>query len=404
MTDGVESSTKLKMPRAIWALGLGSLFMDTSSEIVHGLLPVFLVSVLGASITSVGVLEGLAEAATLILKVISGPVSDFFGRRKPLVILGYTIGALSKPLFALANSVSVVYGARLMDRIGKGIRGAPRDALVADLSPVELRGRAFGLRQSLDTVGAFLGPMLAIILMCLTHNDYQTVFWLATIPGLLCVTVLFFGIHEEGAIRAHVGNRSLHVGELKKFPPTFWFIVAGGALFQLARFSEAFLILRAKDFGLGLELAPLVLIIMNLAYSLSAYPVGHFSDRFRREWFLLVGLIVLCLSDLALGLGRDLLTIFGGVVLWGLYMGLTQGTLAVLVADTCPSSFRGTAYGVFNLFSAGALLAGNAIAGVLWDRVGPKSTFLVGATFSFLGFLMLLSTRSIWTKPLHLNE
>lgn len=377
------------MPSAIWALGLGSLLMDTSSEIVHGLLPMFLVSVLGASVASVGLLEGMAEATALILKVFSGPVSDWFGRRKPLVVLGYAIGASSKPIFALANTVSIVYGARLFDRVGKGIRGAPRDALVADLAPEELRGRAFGLRQSLDTVGAFLGPMLAIVLMHLTNNDYRLVFWFATIPGILCVVVLMFGVEEKGTGQVKSGNRRIHLQEVRKFSPFFWFVVLGGALFQLARFSEAFLILRAKDFGLGLALAPIVLIVMNIVYSVSAYPVGHLSDRFRREWFLLAGLLVLCLSDLLLALAGNLFTVFGGVVLWGFYMGLTQGTLATLVADTCPASLRGTAYGIFNLFSAGALLFGNAIAGVLWDQVGPKTTFMVGAIFSLISFLIL---------------
>lgn len=401
MRDQIED---YKLPRGIWALGFVSLFMDTSSEIVHGLLPIYLVSILGASVTTLGALEGTAEATVLILKVFSGPFSDWLGRRKPLVLLGYGMGAISKPLFALAGSVPVVFGARLFDRMGKGIRGAPRDALVADIAPPSLRGRAFGLRQSLDTVGAFLGPMLAIALMWLTEGDYRVVFWLATIPGILSVSLLVFGVKEEGAVRQKAANRRIHLKDLKAFSSSFWFVAGAGALFQLARFSEAFLILRAKDFGLGFEFAPFVLIIMNIVYALSAYPVGHFSDRWRREWFLLGGLLVLCLSDLVLGFGTSLTSTFIGVMLWGLHMGLTQGILAALVADTCPPERRGTAYGFFNLFSAGALLLASIVAGILWDKIGPQATFLAGAGFALLSLLAFLLTRTFWSNPVSLDQ
>ncbi len=370
--------------------------MDTASETVHGLLPVFLVTVLGASVTSIGVLEGIAEAAALVVKVFSGPFSDWLGRRKPIVVTGYAMGALSKPLFAVANSVALVYGARIFDRIGKGIRGAPRDALVADIAPPELRGRAFGLRQSLDTVGAFLGPMLAIALMWLTDNSYRTVFWVATIPGLLAVAVLFFGVHERETQNPTPNERRLEFRDIRKFHSAFWFVAGAGAIFQLARFSEAFLILRAKDFGLGLEFVPLVLIAMNIVYALSSYPIGHLSDRVRREWFLLAGLLVLCLSDLALGLGSGLFSTFLGIALWGLHMGLTQGTLSALVADNCLPELRGTAYGLFNLLSAIALLLASTIAGVLWDNVGAQATFIVGAGFSVLSLLVYFTATRLW--------
>lgn len=387
---------KTRLPRAILALGLVSLFMDTSSEIIHGLLPVFFVSVLGGSIAALGLLEGLAEGAVFVLKVFSGPFSDWLGKRKPLVLLGYGMGTLSKPLFAIANSIQVVFAARIFDRMGKGIRGAPRDALVADFAPSGIRGRAFGLRQSLDTVGAILGPLLAIGLMWLTTSDYRLVFWLATIPGILSVGVLFFGVHEKKPGFRSADNR-MEWKDLKDFSPSFWFVVSAGALFQLARFSEAFLILRASDFGLGFEFAPVVLIIMNIVYSLSAYPAGHFSDRVRREWFLLSGLFVLCLSDLFLGFAEGLSFTFLGVALWGLHMGLTQGTLAALVVDNCVPERRGTAFGIFNLFSALALLLASVIAGVLWDRVGPRATFLAGAAFSFLSLCAFSFSRSFWS-------
>lgn len=384
------------LPTDIWALGLVSLFMDTSSELVHGLLPVFLVTSLGASLTTLGILEGLAEATTLVLKVFSGTISDWLGKRKLLIVIGYAMGALSKPVFAVANSISVVFGARLFDRVGKGIRGAPRDALVADLVPSELRGRAFGLRQSLDTVGAFLGPILAIFLMHAFENNFRTVFWIATVPGLLAVCILLFAVHEKKGEVETIVKRAIRFKDVGQFRPAFWFVVVVGSVFQLARFSEAFLILRAKDFGLGLAFSPVVLIVMNLVYALSAYPVGFLSDKMNREWFLALGLFLLCLADAILALGGNLVFILIGISLWGLHLGLTQGTLAALVADTCPSTLRGTAYGIFNFFSAGALLLASIVAGSLWDHAGAKFTFLTGGAFAFLSLILLLMTRSYW--------
>ncbi len=387
--------TAKNLPRGVWALGLVSLFMDVSSEIIHSLLPVFLVSILGASITSIGILEGFSEAVVLICKVFSGPLSDLMGRRKPLVVLGYTIGALSKPFFAMAGSFSMVFGARVFDRIGKGIRGAPRDALIADITSPEIRGSAFGFRQSLDTIGAVCGPLLAILMMGLTSDDYRLVFWLATIPGALAVLILMVYVKESRAEKRHTTHISM--AAIKTFRSSFWAVAGVGALFQLARFSEAFLVLRAKDVGLSITLAPLVFIVMNVVYALSAYPIGAFSDRIPRKWFLVMGFIVLCLSDLALGLGKSLSACFMGVALWGLHLGLTQGTLAALVADTGSSEHRGTAYGIFNLFSAISLMLASVIAGVLWETSGPKFTFLVGSFIALVSTMLLITM--LLTRP-----
>lgn len=377
-----------KLPRTVWAFGFVSLLMDTSSEMVHGLLPVFLVSALGASYSMVGLIEGGGEAAALIFKVFSGPLSDRWRKRKPLVLLGYAMGAASKPLFAVAQSPFLIFGARLFDRAGKGIRGAPRDALVADSTPPEIRGEAFGLRQSLDTVGAFLGPLLAILLLSLTGGDYRLIFWIAAIPGLLAVAVLFFGVREPEPAPAD-GQKRVSWGAIREFPAGFWVVVVAGAVFQLARLSEAFLILRARDLGLSLALAPVVLVAMNVVYALSAYPVGWISDRIRREWLVLTGFVVLILADLTLALAGGLAHVFAGVLLWGLHLGLTQGVLAALVADSSPTYLRGTAYGIFNLLSAVALLLANAIAGALWDYAGPGTTFLASAAFALGGIAAL---------------
>jgi MFS family permease len=334
--------------------------------------------------------------------VISGPVSDWLQRRKPLVVAGYSIGALSKPVFALASTVPLVYAARLFDRVGKGIRGAPRDALVADLTPLALRGRAFGLRQSLDTVGAILGPLLAILLMHLSGSNYRLVFWCAALPGILAVGTLLFGVHEDGkspGLRAP--GRRIHWREVATFQSSFWWVAVGGAVFQFARFSEAFLILRAKDWGLALDLAPLCLVVMNLIYALSAYPAGHLSDRWGRERFLLAGLFTLCLADLALGLGNGLAVVFAGIGLWGLHLGLTQGILAALVADTCPAEKRGAAYGLFNLLSAVALFLASWLAGFLWDHAGAACTFLVGSGLALASFFVFLFAGRVGKEPGH---
>jgi MFS family permease len=356
-----------KLPGTVWALGLVSLFMDTSSEIVHGLLPVFLVSGLGASYAEVGLIEGAGEACALVLKVFSGPISDWWRKRKPLVILGYVMGALSKPLFAVAGSPAMVLGARLFDRTGKGIRGAPRDALVADSTPPELRGAAFGLRQSLDTVGAFLGPLLALCLMAITRNNYRLVFWLAVVPGLLSVLVLLVGVHEPETKTASAQKRiSWHA--LREFPPRFWLIVVAAGVFQLARFSEAFLILRAQSLGLVLALAPSVLVAMNIVYAVTAYPIGWLSDRVAREKLLGLGVVFLVTADLVLARSQSLPLAFLGIALWGLHMGCTQGIFAALVTDHSSEEARGTAFGLFNLFSAFGLLLASALAGELWDH------------------------------------
>lgn len=390
------------MPKTIWALGFVSLLMDTSSEIVHGLLPVFLITVLGASYSMVGLIEGVGEASALIIKVFSGPLSDWWGKRKPLVLLGYSMGAISKPLFAIAPTPMLILGARLFDRTGKGIRGAPRDALVADTAPPELRGEAFGLRQSLDTVGAFLGPLIAILLMSLTHGNFRLIFWIAVIPGVLAVVVLIYGVKEPEA-KPSFAQKRISWSAIREFRSVFWVVVVAGAIFQLARFSEAFLILRAQNLGLSLALAPAILVAMNIIYSVSAYPIGWLSDRIRREWLLLAGIVVLILSDLTLGFGSNLTHVFAGVILWGLHMGLTQGILAALVADTSPPSMRGTAYGLFNLFSAVALLLASGIAGVLWDKFGPKTTFITSAAFAVAGIIVLglafAFKKSLRNKP-----
>lgn len=391
-----ETSVKQdRLPAGIWALGFVSLLMDLSSELIHSLLPVFMVSGLGASALAVGLIEGAAEATALIVKIFSGAWSDYFGRRKPAAVFGYGLGALSKPLFALAPSVGIVLLARLIDRVGKGVRGAPRDALVADIAPPGLRGAAFGLRQSLDTIGAFLGPLLAMGLMLIWANDFRRVFWIAVIPGVLSVAMLVLGVREPEQAGGEARVNPFKKESLRRLPSAFWWVVVIGGVFTLARFSEAFLVLRAAQGGLPLALTPLVLVGMNLAYALSAYPLGKLSDRVSPERLLGFGLLLLIIADLMLAHSAYWGWVWAGLSFWGLHMGATQGLLAKMVADTAPGSLRGTAYGVFNLVSGIAMLVASGLAGLLWDRLGPASTFTAGALFSGLaGLALLIRTRS----------
>jgi MFS family permease len=378
------------IPRSIWMLGFVSLFMDVSSELIHGLLPVFMVTSLGASAFAVGIVEGIAEATALIVKVFSGALSDYLGKRKFLAVIGYGLGALSKPLFALALTVNWVFAARFMDRVGKGIRGAPRDALVADLAPPEIRGAAYGLRQSLDTVGAFLGPLLGVALMLFWAGDFRTVFWYAMIPAFIAVLLLIFGVEEP---RAGAAQRKpaapIQWKTLAELSGAYWFVVAAGGVFTLARFSEAFLILRAQQQGLPDSYAPLVLVVMNLVYALSAYPLGKLADRMSHLALLSGGLVTLIIADLILAEAQGLAAVALGVALWGLHLGMTQGLLATMVADTAPAHLRGTAFGFFNLASGIAMLVASVLAGLLWDQLGPGVTFYAGAIFSLAALLML---------------
>ena len=378
------------MPRAIWALGFVSLLMDISSELIHSLLPVFLVTGLGASMVTVGLLEGAAEATALIVKVFSGALSDWWGKRKPLALLGYGLAAVTKPLFALATSVEPVIAARLVDRVGKGIRGAPRDALVADIAPPDQRGAAFGLRQSLDTVGAVLGPLLAMGLMLLWHNDFRAVFWVAVIPAALCVLLLVFGVQEPerpaGARRTQPISRE----NLRQLSGTYWWVVGIGAIFTLARFSEAFLVLRVQQGGLAIAWVPMVLIVMNVIYALGAYPFGRLADAMDRRSLLALGVVVLIAADALLAWSGQGLVVWAGIALWGVHMAMTQGLLAAMVADTSPSELRGTAFGLFNLVSGIAMLIASGLAGLLWDRLGPSATFVAGMGLAALSLLALL--------------
>ena len=382
------------LPGGIWALGFGALFMDTSSELIYSLLPVFMVATLGASMVTVGIIEGVAEATAAVMKVFSGALSDYLGKRKFLTVLGYAIAAFTKLMFPLATSVSWVFVARFVDRVGKGIRGAPRDALVADITPPEIRGAAYGLRQALDSVGGLMGPLLAMVLMIWFANDIRTVMWVAVLPAFIAVALLLRYVDEpERTYADSSGEAALTIADAKRLPFRYWFVVLLGAFFTLGRFSEAFLILRARSVGLQLGYVPVVLIVMNIFYAGASYPAGAAADHLNRRTLLLLGLAPLIAADVELAFAASPLIVFVGAALWGLHMGVTQGLLLKLVADTAPEELLGTGFGIFNLVSGGALLLASVIAGFLWNSLGPPATFLAGAVFVAIAATALLASR-----------
>lgn len=388
--DNRPSKNGFRMPRSVWALGFVSLFMDISSETIHGLLPLFLTTTLGASVLIVGIIDGIAEATASIVKVFSGYVSDRLRRRKPLILLGYGLGAISKPFFPLADGAIQVLSARFADRIGKGIRGAPRDALIADVTPPEIRGRAYGLRQALDTTGAFVGPLLAIALMLAFANDIRAVFWVAAIPAAIAVLVVIFGVEDDvrgaGDVKA---APPIRFQDLRMLDRDFWHVVAIGVVFSLARFSEAFLILQANAMGLPLAFAPLVLVIMNVVYALGAYPAGVMADALGARGLLITGIVLLITADLVLAFATNVIYVFIGIILWGAHMALTQGLFAKLVAEHAPAAIRGSAFGIYHLTTGIALLVASVIAGLVWDAYGATAAFLTAAVFAGAAAVML---------------
>lgn len=400
MTTIAKPGALREIPPGIWALGFVSMLADISSEIIHSLLPVFMVSVLGASALTVGLIEGAAEATALIVKMFSGALSDYLGKRKLLAVLGYGMSALTKPLFAVASTTGIVLTARVLDRVGKGIRGAPRDALVADIAPAHLRGAAYGLRQSLDTVGAFIGPLLAVGLMLLWADDFRAVFWVAVIPGVLAVAVLLFGVREPERDPGTNRANPIRWSNLRRLGSAYWWVVVVGAIFTLARFSEAFLVLRAQQGGMPVAWVPLVMVAMNFVYAVSAYPFGTLSDRMSHGKLLGLGLVVLIAADLILAQSNHWGLMLVGVATWGLHMGMTQGLLATMVADSAPADLRGTAFGFFNLVSGVAMLAASIVAGALWDQFGAPLTFHAGAAFCLiaLGCLGIRAYRPAATR------
>jgi len=387
-----KNSTFSKIPKMVLTLGAVSLLMDTSSEMIHSLLPLFMTTALGMGALAVGITEGTAQAVALIVKVFSGMLSDYLGKRKALTVAGYTLAAVTKPLFALASGMTLIFSARIIDRIGKGIRGAPRDALIADVTPPEIRGAAFGLRQALDTVGAFAGPLLGALFMFLLIDNFRLVFWIASVPAVIAVILLITKVKEPEQKSVKLSGNPISSENLKKMSKSYWMIVAVGALFGLARFSEAFLVLRANNLGVPLAAVPLVMVFMNIVYASVAYPFGKVSDKIGRGGLLMLGVFILFFSNIALAKASGLLLLGAGIFLWGLHLGITEGLMSAVVADSAPGDMKGTAFGFFNLASGISVLIASVAAGFLWQRYGAPATFYFGAIFSAATFIAVILT------------
>lgn len=376
-----------KIPKTVWLLGFVSLFMDFSSELIHSLVPLFLVNVLGANMLEVGIIEGVAEATALIVKIFSGAISDVVGKRKILLVIGYGLATLTKPLFPLAQHVETVFLARFLDRIGKGIRGAPRDAFIADVTSKKFLGASYGLRQSMDSIGAVLGPLTAVLLLFL-WEDIRFALWFAFIPALICMYIIIFKIREpEQVVKKALPKKIFSFSVMRAFPASFWLIVAVSSLFMLARFGEAFLILKAQEAGFEIEFTPLVIAVMSIAYVLSAYPAGILSDRLKRKYMLYIALVLLILADLCFANADSYLPVLLGTLLWGFHMGFSQGILSAMVAETAPDDKRGSAFGFFNLFSGISMLIASIVAGSMWEYFGSAFTFYTSIGFAVLSFI-----------------
>lgn len=378
------------IPGSIWALGYVSLFTDMSSELIHSLLPYFMVTVLGASMTYVGLIEGVAESSALIVKIFSGPISDVLQRRKLVTVIGYGISTLSKLLFPLAHSISTVFFGRLFDRIGKGVRDAPRNALLGELAPAKIRGACFGLRESLDTVGAMIGPLLAILLMFLLSNNIYLVLWIAIIPAFISLGILIFGVKEPPKKRVKSKYIFMHELKIRSLNSAYWKLVVIGFLLALARFSQAFLLLKVQASGLVIMFIPIAMVITSIFYAISGYPAGKLSDYVGRKFVLLFGIGFLIVADLILGFSNSLWIVFLGISFWGLHLGFTESLLATIITDITRAELRGTAFGIFNFISGLGMLGASLVAGILWDHYGAKFSFLAGAIFAITALIMTL--------------
>ena len=390
-----------RLPRTVWALGLVSMFMDVSSEMIHSLLPVFMVTSLGVSVVLVGFLDGLAEATALVVKIFSGAISDYFGKRKWLAAIGYGMSAVTKPLFALATSFGAVFFARMADRVGKGVRGAPRDALIADVTPAELRGAAYGLRQGLDTIGAFVGPLLAFALMSASNDNFKLVFWIAVIPAVLAVSTMSIGVKEPK--RAEPIERRANPitrANLVRLGKPFWWTVFIGGLIMFARVGDAFLVLRATEAKVPIAAIPLVLVAMNALYSATAYPFGKLADRLSVTRLLALGIALLVVADGLLAVDsvptNSLIGLALGLAFWGLHLAATQGLLAAMVAKVAPADLRGTAFGMFNLVSGVALMVSGVATGLVWQNFGFQYAFLASAVVALAALAVVGVKRRIW--------
>ena len=375
-----------KISRNVYALSAVSFFTDASSEMIYPLLPVFLTTVLGASAGSLGVIEGAAETTSALLKLASGWWSDRVRRRKPLIALGYGLASAARPLVAIAQTTSQVLAIRLVDRVGKGIRGAPRDALIADSVDWSIRGKAFGIQRTSDHAGAVLGPLIAFAVLNWWHTPLRTVFWLAAIPGAIAVAIAVFVVREERVHEAHHGPK---IDPAVPLPRTFWGALGAITLFTLGNSTDAFLLLRATQLGVPVAMTPFLWAMLHVVKSSTSTPGGILSDRIGRKPAVVGGWMIYAVVYLLFARATESWHAWALFAAYGLYFGLAEGPERALVADIVPGGKRGTAYGWYNLSIGIAALPASIIFGLIWDRAGSAAAFTFGACLAGLAAIAL---------------
>jgi len=381
----------LIIPQNVWVLGIVSLLMDLSSEMILSILPIFLVTGLGVSVLTLGLIEGFAEGAASVIKAFSGMLSDYLKKRKILIVIGYGLSTLTKPFFALASTATWIFTARLVDRLGKGIRGAPRDSLIADSTSTKIRGAAYSLRQSLDTLGALLGPIIAIIILYLTTNNFRFVLWFAVIPAVLCIVVLIFGVKETALKKTVLKKKSYFLFKnFLKITPVIWLFFLTVFILNLGHFSEAFLLLRSQEIGLKVSFIPIVFVVMNVAYAIVAVPFGHLADKIGFFIPIVCGFLILVLSNIILALTNGIEWMFAGIIFWGIHLGMTQGLLLAIVAQLSPLELRGTSFGLLHSITGAALFVASLIAGYLWQYYNSGLIFIVSAVITSVGIAFFI--------------
>lgn len=386
-----DTHAKPRLSPNVAALGYVSMLTAMSSAMIYSLLPVFMVRVLNISIVSVGMIEGTAEAGTSLIKIVSGVASDWLRRRKPLVVFGYTLSAVIKTIFPLAGTASAVLVARVIDRLGKGIRDAPRDAFLADLTVSEIRGEGFGLRLALAIFGFVVGPLIAIGVMKLSDDNFRLVFWIALIPAYLSIVVLVIAVKELPFNPDEINRRlPTRLGDITTLPTTFWWVIAIASLLALARFSQAFLVLKAYNVGIDAAFVPIVLVVMHLVFSVAAYPFGVLADHLNRRLQLGIGTVILVGADMVLANADNVWLTALGAALWGLQLGVTQGLLGATIADISPDQMRGTAFGIYDVAVGVWTFVASAGAGILWIIGGPFMAFGCSACVATAAAIMLL--------------
>ena len=387
-----KSSIFEGITRNIFLLGLVSLFTDLGSQMIFPLIPLYLVSVLGTGASVVGICEGAAETTASLIKAFSGYWSDRLKRRKPFVFVGYSLSAITKPLFALAGAWPLVLTVRMIERVGKGIRSAPRDAIVAESVDRSVRGKAYGFHRAMDGLGSVLGAFLAFILLSTTNSDYARIFLLAGIPGIAAVLFILFIKEPEGTEGQHIKTTSMRVS-FRALPANLRLLIAAASVFYLGHFGYAFLLLRAKDIGLTDQTAILLYVLFYVVYVIAAIPAGMLSDRVGRKPVLMASYLIFAIVSLGLIFSDSLHSVLPFFAIYGISFAMFDSVQRAYVVDFAPEHLRATALGTFHAAVGLVALPGGYIAGMLWDTIGPKATFVYGLTLAVISSLLLLSVK-----------